>query len=228
MPNYLTFRAFTACLLLTNLYVLAIETDQIDDFNTGGANGWDSRNIHTVRTEGGPDGPTDGYLEIRLDVIPFHIGTRNTSRWAGNYLANNVTAIEMDLNRFDLRNNNSRIRLLIFGPGGTFATKAQTPPLAVNLWEHYVFPLFANDLLFVDGAVNDLQLTLSNVTTLLIRNDAIEPALPGAHPPHVLATVGIDNIRALTVDIFFGTAIEGFPGWKASPWYLNYYTGFWP
>ncbi len=145
----------------------------------------------------------------------------------------------MDLNRFDLRTSNVRIRLLIFGPGGTFATKSQTPPLAANLWEHYVFGLSVDDLVFVEGVhkdledlgINDVELTLSNVTTLLIRNDAIEPVSPGKHAPHVLATVGIDNIHAMDSmpsDIFSGTAIAGFPGWRDSPWYSSYNIEFWP
>ena len=29
-------------------------------------------------------------------------------------------------------------------------------------------------------------------------------------------------------DIFGGTDIWGFPGWKVSPWYLNYHVDFWP
>ena len=29
-------------------------------------------------------------------------------------------------------------------------------------------------------------------------------------------------------DIFGGVPIEGFPGWRASPWYLNYNVDFWP
>jgi len=238
--------AASFCLLLTHLhvFVFAIETDQIDDFNTGGVNGWGGGTSvvgtsPTVRTDGGADGPADGFLEIRREgFLPYHLGTRNMTRWAGDYLANNIKAIEMDFNRFDLRTSNLRFRLLIFGPGGTFATKSQTPPLAVNHWEHYVFGLSANDLVYVEntvnplGGVNDLEQTLSNVTTLLIRNDAIEPALPGDHPPHVLATVGIDNIHAISsespLDVFIGTDIAGFPGWKASPWYLNYNIDFWP
>ncbi len=33
----------------------------------------------------------------------------------------------------------------------------------------------------------------------------------------------VDNL-----DIFQGQPIDGFPGWKASPWYLNYSVDFWP
>jgi ribosomal protein L16/L10AE len=39
--------------------------------------------------------------------------------------------------------------------------------------------------------------TLRDVTTLLIRNDADVPTPPKQHPPHVTATVGIDNIKAI-------------------------------
>lgn len=236
MPDCLFFRAIAVCLLLTNAGLLAIETNQIDDFSTGDINGWGGGANPTFRAEGGADGTMDGYLEIRRDVIPFHVGTKNTTRWAGDYLANNIKAIEFDLNRFDIRENNIFIRLLIFGPGGTFATKSRTPPVAVNTWEHHVFGLSADDLVFVGGGkndlgINDLELTLANVTTLLIRHDAFDPVPEGNHPPHTLATIGIDNIRALDgmpTDVFGGTDIAGVPGWKSSPWYLAYNIDFWP
>ncbi len=36
------------------------------------------------------------------------------------------------------------------------------------------------------------------------------------------------NVSTSQPDIFGGTDIPGFPGWKSSPWYLNYNVDFWP
>ena len=56
------------------------------------------------------------------------------------------------------------------------------------------------DLTHVTGSVKVpdgtgvLQDTLANVTKLLIRHDRPVPTVPGVHPPHITATLGIDNI----------------------------------
>ncbi len=39
-PIFQPVRTLAVCLLLTDLSVFAIEIDQIDDFNSGGVNGW--------------------------------------------------------------------------------------------------------------------------------------------------------------------------------------------
>ncbi len=31
----------------------------------------------------------------------------------------------------------------------------------------------------------------------------------------------------LSLDVFLGEPIDGFPGWRASPWYQDYYVDFW-
>ena len=41
-------------------------------------------------------------------------------------------------------------------------------------------------------------------------------------------TVDSDTVTVTVLDVFSGVDIEGFPGWKASPWYKNYFAGFWP
>lgn len=51
--------------------------------------------------------------------------------------------------------------------------------------------------MYVSGGTGILEDTLGKVETLLIRHDAENPAPPGMHPPHIKATVGIDNIKAV-------------------------------
>ncbi len=45
------------------------------------------------------------------------------------------------------------------------------------------------------GGTGDLTDTLTAVRKLLIRHDRAEPTIPGDHPPHITATIGIDNIH---------------------------------
>ena len=41
-------------------------------------------------------------------------------------------------------------------------------------------------------------------------------------------TVDSDTATVTVLDVFSGVPIDGFEGWKASPWYKNYFAGFWP
>ena len=124
--------------------------------------GWGGNTTGTIENElaGGPDGPDDGYL--KTSVTNFHVGAKNTEDWSGDYLAAGVLAIEMDLNRLPVlapsnpgetdEDPNIQIRILIFGPGGTFASKNRTPDLETNNWSHHRFDLTPDELVYVkDG-----------------------------------------------------------------------------
>ena len=91
---------------------------------------------------------------------------------------------------------------MLFGPGGVFASANLTDPISTDAWQRYRFGLTAADLVHVTGGVfpdgtGDLTDTLTDVSKLLIRNDRADPTVSGDHPPHVRATLGIDNIRAV-------------------------------
>lgn len=144
---------------------------------------------------GGPGGAEDAFLEI--EVTGFHLGTKNMHQWAGDYLAAGIDAIEMDLNHIHPETDRLNMRLLLFGPGGTFASREVTPDLPANTWTHYVFGLSADDLVHVSGGTGELNETLAAVTTLLVRHDRPTPTVPGRHPPHITARLGIDNIHAV-------------------------------
>lgn len=174
---------------------------RVDTFDNGTTQGWGGS--YSTLTPlpmhipgGGPAGPNDPYMEISTNR--FHLATRNMSRaWTGDYLSVGVKAISMDLNH--LRGNSDvRLRLMLFGPGGTFATALRTEPLNEHQgWFRHTFHLGIFDMIHVAGGTGVLEDTLSNVTTVLVRHDAAIPAPPGQHPPHIRAAVGIDNIQAV-------------------------------
>jgi len=177
---------------------------RVDTFENGTTQGWGG-SYSTLTplpmniTGGGPAGPNDNYLEISTNG--FHLATRNQSRaWTGNYQLAGVKALSMDLIQLG-GNADVRLRLALFGPGGMFATAERTGPLNERAgWMHHTFHLGIQDLVHVSGGTGVLADTLSRVETVLIRHDAAIPALPGHHPPHITATAGIDNIRAVLRD----------------------------
>lgn len=202
---------FAGLFLTFNVHVLqAIEIAQIDSFpattaGDGTTRGWGGNRYdpEPVFVEnGGPNGAGDGYIEVSTPTIfPFHLATRNSSQWSGDYLRECVSAIEMDLNHIQPDSNTAPvyIRLVLFGAGGAFtsSTKQFVTP---NIWEHHVFSIAAADLVPISSGTGNLDDTLKKVTTLMIRHDIADPPTPvGNHPEHIDALLGIDNIKAISI-----------------------------
>ncbi len=212
------FRSFAIALpLLMGSPATAVMLDQVDDFQDpddeeAGWRGGVGFTNQQRAPSGGPDGVDDAYL--RVTTRRYHLATKNTDQWAGNYLAAGVGAIEMDLKYVIPTSDVVQIRILLFGPGGAFASANRTDPISTEVWERYRFGLTAADLVHVTDGTGNLMDTLANVRKLLIRNDRAEPTIPGEHPPHITATIGIDNIRAVpappAIDIQPGSDFNAF------------------
>jgi hypothetical protein len=178
----------------------AVTPGQLDDFESGTTLGWDGGK--TVPPEqhpaGGPTGAGDGFLQIT--TTNFHLGAYNGTQWSGDYIAAGIPAIEMDLNNFGPAAVDFRI--VVFGPGGMFASSNRVSLVAGSGWQHAVYSLAAPNMWYVSGGTANLSDTLSGVTKLLLRNDSNPPTPQGAHPPHITGTLGIDAIHALPEPIF--------------------------
>ena len=183
---------------------LAVTLGQTDVFeDAGDTEGWgggDGINVpfpisSTQVSTGGPEGTDDGYLQIGSQN--FHLGTWSQVQWTGDYLSAGVGAISMDLNLL-AGSSAVQLRILIFGPGGSFASIDRTPPVIQIDWNNYVFGLNASELVHVANGTGVLDDTLAAVTKVLVRHDYPIPTPPSFHPQHITATVGIDNITALS------------------------------
>ena len=187
---------------------------RVDDFEDGSSQGWSSLAGHTILPSGGPAGAEDNYLQIYFPTAsipePFHLGTRNTTTWAGDYHSAGVQAIAMDVNAISITVGPAHLslRIVLFGSGGAFSSRQPAPVVTGAGWQHLEFRLTRSDLVRVPGGgsdyvdpgvdVDDLTATLRAVDTLLIRHDpAASPTPIGQHPEHILATLGIDNITAV-------------------------------
>lgn len=191
----------TVSLLLTIGSAKAILVGQVDTFDSD-IQSWGGTASPTHVSTGGPAGSGDGFFQISRGS--FHLATVNKAQWTGDYAAIGITSIEMDLNYIS-GPDAVNLRLLLWGDGGHWASTALTP--VAPGWNHYSFGLTATDMVFVNSATNTgagvsggsgvLADTLLNVTALQIRHDDVTPTLPGNHPPHISATLGIDNIAAI-------------------------------
>ena len=186
---------------------------RVDNFLDGSTQGWSSSAGHDIVSDG-PAGEGDNFLQIYRPTAsapyPFHIGTKNTSTWTGDYISAGVQAITMDVNAISITTGPASLslRIVLFGPGGAFSTKEPVIVSPGGGWQHVEFGLTRSDLVRVPGAgsnyfvfppeTDDLTETLRQVETLLIRHDSTpEPTPIGQHPEHIQATLGIDNIMAV-------------------------------
>lgn len=166
LPPLTTMLIASIMLIIAPHTVWAISPDLVNDFEDGTTMGWGGNQQGTIQNIATGGSASDRYLETSIEE--FHLGTKNDDAWSGDYLAAGVTAIRMDLNHLQPVNEDLRIRIVIFGPGGTFATVNRTPTLLQSQWSTHIFGLAVNDMIHVEGGTGILDDTLRDVTTLLI------------------------------------------------------------
>jgi len=194
----------------------AISVSQIDTFGDSTIQGW-RMGIPTVTdshmtniADGGPAGAGDNFLQVVADGTAAQGGRLtffNRLQWTGNYTAEGVTAIAMDLKNFS-PSESLNLRLAINGGfrdpsfnfiGGVFTTSANISLDSGSGWKQAVFSLLPSDLIPISGGIggnttgNDVQAALANVLELRLLNSAT----PDWSGLPVDATLGIDNIHAV-------------------------------
>jgi len=183
-----------------------VAVQQVDDFEDGTTQGWQSGSANPNPPiqvpDGGPRGKNDGYLLVRANGDAGSGGNLvafNTVQWSGNYLAAGVVAIRMQV--ANLGSTPLSLRLLVEGPGGGFLSAQGVPLPAASGWQGAVFPLRSGALA---GGL-DLAATLSGVTKLRILHSG---SGDGADP--VVGSLGVDQVTAL--DACGAAELEGAGG----------------
>ncbi len=171
----------------------AISLGQIDDFQNGTTQNWVGGASPINIATGGPAGSGDRYLQI--SAANGNLGTNNSLRWAGDYLAAGVVAL-----RFELDNAGPdpvALRITLFGPEGAdaFTSTNEIVLPAASGWVSAEFALTQAELTHKQGT-GTLADTLAGVSRLLIRHDPDEIS-PPTQQNVVSATLGIDNITAV-------------------------------
>lgn len=171
----------------------AITPGQVDNFQDGSNQGWDSGlanpsppvNIAT----GGPAGAADRYLQATASGVHGPGGKLVViagPAWGGNYLQAGVDHLAMDLANFG--STELSLRLFLGGAPGLTALSLDAVTLpAGSGWVHVSFDLSPAAL---QGAGADV---LAGVTQLRLFHGA-QPAFPGED---IVASLGIDNVTAL-------------------------------
>jgi hypothetical protein len=172
---------------------------QVDNFSTGTQNwtqGAQAPPGAVTIQNGGPSGATDPFLQIVANgsmSAGGRLAVFNQSQWRGNYNAAGVGTIEMDLRNLSGPPLSIRVVLRDVSNDG-YSSTVGFPLPADGQWHHAVFRLDGASMTAV-GAPPTLSQVLSGVTELRIIHSAA-PALMGNT---IVATLGIDNVRASPV-----------------------------
>ena len=208
---------------LTTTSARAVTAGQVDDFEDGLLGNWqtgpNNLNPGTNVSGGGPAGAEDNYFLLRANgggsggrLVAFNPG----AQWAGNYLAANVNEIEMQVNSFVVTSPppegqetlNLHLILFDFADGIVLSTVADVLVPPGSGWQTVTFPLTASNLSATNlsgtplppSAVNT---ALANVAELDLVHSDSNPATPPPFSrqgsPPVVAQMGVDNVRAVTV-----------------------------
>src|SRR5258706_2983860 len=104
LGNFLFFAAIATLLVAMPLTTQAVTLGQIDDFQDGSAQNWQT-GVGPVANvaNGGPAGIGDHYMQT-VSTGRFGSDSRltvfNTSQWQGDYIDAGITTLTMDLNNF--------------------------------------------------------------------------------------------------------------------------------
>ena len=212
----------------------AITLGQVDDFQDNSLQGWDSGNQAgnpnpnppLVGPICGPSGdcgpPLDYYALVSSNGEPQVPGSgagrgivlANGAQWSGDYLAEGVTSITMDVN--NLGTTDLVLRLAIFSAamdGGPFALTVGIPLAAHGTgedgWESVSFDISPSAWESVSGPGGamgvDINVALANVTGLRI----LSSAAPAFRGDSAVAQLGVDNITAVPEPATLGLVLGG-------------------
>jgi hypothetical protein len=178
----------------------AVTLGQVDDFQDGSTQGWGSGAINPNPPSNVPDVGPGGAGDRALQIVATGIigaGSRltafNRTQWAGDYLANGIELIEMDVHNTGATNLELRLAInsaATTQPGLWFSTATSNAVLAASGWQTIAFSLAPADLTAITGV--DVGATLSAVTELRLTHSV----LPGFQGDPIAAQLLVDNVTA--------------------------------
>lgn len=202
----LAFCFFLSCFLALSSPAYAVTVGLVDDFEDGSVEGWSvnllGMALHPAPPQnmvtGGPDGANDNYLYL-TSVGGSGPGSRlvaiNTAQWAGDYLAEGVAGISMDVNNFS--GTDLYLRLYLENPMGGPPTDAafSADPIFVPSGSGWMKISFAINAAALTLQMGSLDALLMNVTALRIFHSEGD-GFPGEA---IVANLGVDNIAAIGI-----------------------------
>ena len=193
---------FCAVLIFTvpTTWAADVPVGQVDDFQSGSMTNWTGGAILSL-ADGGPAGPGDRYLRVASDPNDAnHLGVQAKEAWAGNYVANRILAITMDVRNLGTEAIN--LRMLTTGAGCRWASIEPVILPVGGGWQRVIFGLSAVDMVRVEYT-GTLAANLSNINRIVFHHDPGDATGHGGSPELNGGVMGIDNVTAA------GPTLEG-------------------
>ena len=177
----------------------AIVLGQIDDFEDGSPMGWSNGvpgalvNI----TTGGPGGVNDNFMQLTADGSQAggRLTTFNLQQWLGNYVAQGVTAIQLDLRNTGTTSLSMRLAFksqnTMNAPG--YLSPAMILPVGSG-WQHFSVAITAANLIAVGGPAAFNTFFSTGLADTRIINETGTSNLNG---DFIVGQVAFDNIHAV-------------------------------
>jgi hypothetical protein len=152
--------------------------------------------------DGGPLGAGDNYLLLTA-VGGSGTGSRlnaiNLSQWAGDYLAEGVTAITMSVNNLGATDLFLRLAFEDPIPGPPTNIAYSSDPIVVPVGSGWIDVVFPVNLASLTAGIGSVDLALRNTTLIRLYHSEADnfpnPVFPIAS---VIGQLGVDNIAAVT------------------------------
>jgi hypothetical protein len=172
----------------------AVVGTEVDTFQDGTTEGWTGGSSPVNIADGGPAGLGDRYLKLTANFS--NMASYNPTQWSGNYTAAGITDIEADI-MVTPGSDPGAIRLVIFGPTLSRWTSVNAWPIpADGAWHHVKFPLSLASMVNVLTTSDTYGQTLAGADRLMFRQD---PGVATANGTPYTGSIGIDNVKAITV-----------------------------
>jgi MYXO-CTERM domain-containing protein len=201
-----------ASVLLFTAPARAIVTGTQDTFQDSTVMDW-SGGTTISNSPGGPAGDSDLFLLVASNGGAAGPGSKLAahnadSRWAGDYIAAGVTAIEADM--INVGDTSLQMRLVLFSAGERWTSSNFITLAPGGDWQHVSFPISASDLTRVLGS-GSFAADLAAVDQIMFRHDGSTPSAGGES---ISGSIGIDNITAVPSPA--GIALLGLAGIAAA------------
>ena len=177
----------------------ALVFGQIDNFESGTTLGWANGvpgylvNINT----GGPSGTDDNFLQLTADAVGQggRLTAFNLQQWLGNYVAQGVTAIELDLRNQGPTQLSIRLAFKAANTAEAPGYLSQAIILAPGSgWQHVSISLTSANMIRVGNPAAYATFFSTGVADVRIINEVGTANLNG---DFITGQLGIDNIQAV-------------------------------
>ena len=177
----------------------AVVFGQLDDFENGTTMGWANGVPGYVvnMSSGGPGGAADNFLQLTADGIGQggRLTTFNLQQWLGNYVAQGVSAIELDLRNQGSTQLSIRLAFKSANTADAPGYLSQAIVLAPGSgWQHFSISLTAANMIRVGNAAAHATFFSTGIADARIIN---APGTTNLNGDFVTGQLGIDNIHAI-------------------------------